>query len=99
MSKTYKILIFGASYGSLLGAKLAAAGNTVRLICLPAEADLINEEGARVLMPVRGREGLVEINPRRLPGRVVAGGTSVDPAEFDLVVLAMQEPQYGSPGV
>jgi hypothetical protein len=100
MATTYKILIMGASYGSLLGAKLVAAGHTVRLVCLPAEADLMNEEGARILMPVRGREGLVEINTRKLPGQLSAGGAgSADPAGFDLVVLAMQEPQYRSPGV
>ncbi len=39
---TLKILILGASYGSLLAAKLLLAGHTVKLVCLPAEADLIN---------------------------------------------------------
>ena len=57
MPTTYNILIMGASYGSLLAAKLLAAGHTVKLICLPVEADLINSEGARVRMPARGREG------------------------------------------
>jgi len=96
----YKILIMGASYGSLLGAKVALAGHKVRLVCLPAEAELINKEGARVRLPVKGREGLVEIDTRKLPGKLSAGGTEgTDPAKYDLVVLAMQEPQYGSPGV
>ena len=100
MSKKYRILIMGASYGSLLGTKLVLAGHAAHLICLPAEADLINAEGAVVRMPVRGREGLVEVNSRTLPGSLSAGGTAgVNPAEFDLVVLAMQEPQYRSPGV
>ena len=100
MAKTYNILIMGASYGSLLAAKLLAPGHNVKLICLPAEADLINEEGARVRMPVRGREGLVEINTRKLPGKLSAAGPAdVNPADFDLVALAMQEPQYRSPGV
>ena len=94
-----KILILGASYGSLLGVKLALAGHSVTLVCLPAEAKLINEKGAIVRMPVKGREGLVEVNSRALPGQVSAVGTSVDPSGFDLVGLAMQEPQYGSPGV
>ncbi len=35
MKKVYKILILGASYGSLLGTKLAFAGHTVKLVCLP----------------------------------------------------------------
>src|SRR3954465_12899240 len=100
MQKTYKILIMGASYGSLLGTKLALGGHSVHLICLPAEADLINSEGAIVRMPIKGREGLVEINSKKLPGKMTAGGTQgVNPGEYDLVAIAMQEPQYRSPGV
>ena len=100
MQKTYKILIMGASYGSLLGTKLALAGHTVHLICLPAEAELINKEGAIVRMPIKGRDGLVEINSRKAPGKLSAGGTQgVNPGDYDLVALAMQEPQYRSPGV
>jgi hypothetical protein len=100
MNPPFKILIFGASYGSLLATKLGLAGHSARLVCLPAEADLINAEGARVRMPVKGREGLVEVDSRKLPGRISAGGTQgVNPGDYDLVALAMQEPQYRSPGV
>jgi hypothetical protein len=90
----------GASYGSLLGTKLALAGHSVDLVCLPQEADLINSRGAVVRMPVKGREGLVEVNSRDLPGKLSATGTAgVNPRDYDLVALAMQEPQYRSPGV
>ncbi|HEX8013120.1 MAG TPA: hypothetical protein VF814_19690 [Casimicrobiaceae bacterium] len=100
MAVAYNVLILGASYGSLLAAKLLLAGHNARLVCLPAEAELINKEGVRVRLPVKGRDGLVEVDSRKLPGRLSAGGTArVDPAGFDLVALAMQEPQYGSPGV
>ncbi len=100
MQATYNVLILGASYGSLFATKLLVAGHTAKLVCLPAEADLINREGVVVRMPVKGREGLVEINSRKLPGRVSAGGPGdVDPSEYDLVALAMQEPQYRSAGV
>lgn len=100
MPDRYNVLILGASYGSLLGAKLLMAGHTVRLVCLPAEAELMNREGFRVRLPVKGREGLVEIDSRQLPGAMSAGGAGdFDPAGFDLVALAMQEPQYRSPGV
>jgi len=96
----YKILILGASYGSLLATKLLLAGHTVKLICLPAEADLMNAEGTLIRIPVKGREGLVEVPSRKLPGKLSAGGAAgVDPSEYDLAVLAMQEPQYRSPGV
>ena len=100
MPGTSKILILGASYGSLLAARLVLAGHAVRLVCLPAEADLINAEGFRVRLPLKGREGLVEVDSRRLPGAVSASGASdVDPAAYDLVALAMQEPQYAAAGV
>ncbi len=100
MTKALDILILGASYGSLLGAKIALAGHDVTLVCLPAEAEAINRDGAVIRMPVKGRTGLVEINTRTLPGRVVASAPAgIDPARFDLVALAMQEPQYGAAGV
>ena len=95
----YNILILGASYGSLLASKIMFGGHTVKLVCLPEEAGLINAEGFRVRMPIRGRADLVEIDSRTLPGKVSAGAAAeVDPNDYDLIGLAMQEPQYGSPG-
>jgi hypothetical protein len=96
----YKILLMGASYGSLLASKLLFGGHSIHLVCLPAEADLINAEGFKVKMPVRGRKDPVLLESRKLPGKVTAGPTAgVDPAAYDLVGLCMQEPQYRSPGV
>ncbi len=100
MASKLDVLIMGASYGSLLGTKLSLAGHNSHLICLPAEADLMNSVGAIVRMPVKGREGLVEINSKKLPGKLTAGGPAeADPSKYDLVVLAMQEPQYRQPAV
>ena len=100
MSATYNILIMGASYGSLLASKLLFGGHKLKLVCLPAEADLINAEGFRVRLPVKGRKDPVEINSRKLPGKVSATGPgNVNPADYDLVGLAMQEPQYRSADV
>ena len=45
-----KILLMGASYGSLLASKLLFGGHSIHLVCLPAEADLINAEGFRVTL-------------------------------------------------
>ena len=98
--REYKVLVLGASYGSLLAIKLALAGHHVRLVCLPHEAEAINAEGIRVRTPVKGREGLVEVDSRKAPGTVSAcGPAEANPANYDLVALAMQEPQYRSPGV
>ena len=97
---TRNILILGASYGSLLASKMMFAGHNVSLVCLPPEASLINAEGFRVRLPVKGRSSPIEIDSRKLPGKVAAGGAGdFDPKKFDLIGLAMQEPQYRSPGV
>jgi hypothetical protein len=100
MKNPLDVLIFGASYGSLLATKLLLAGHNARMVCTPAEAELFNGDGAIVRMPVKGRDGLVEVHSRKLPGKLSActpGDAS--PAGHDLVVLGMQEPQYRSPGV
>jgi hypothetical protein len=97
---TYNILMMGASYGSLLASKLLFGGHKIHFVCLPAEADLINAEGFRVRLPVKGRKDPVVLDSRRLPGKVTAGpAAGINPKDYDLVGLAMQEPQYRSPGV
>ena len=96
----YNILMMGASYGSLLASKLLFGGHKIHLVCLPAEADLINAEGFRVRLPVRGRKDPVVLDSKKLPGKVTAGGAAgINPKDYDLIGLAMQEPQYRSPGV
>ena len=96
----YSVLILGASYGSLFGTKLLMAGHRVSLVCTGPTAELINREGTLVRFPVRGRESLLEIASKSLPGALSASTPDeVDPGEYDLVVLGMQEAQYGSPGV
>jgi hypothetical protein len=96
----YNILLMGASYGSLLASKLLFGGHSIHLVCLPAEADLINAEGFEVKLPVRGRKDPVLLESRKLPGKVTAGpATGVDPSKYDLIGLCMQEPQYRSDGV
>ena len=51
-------------------------------------------------MPVKGRDGLVQVDSRKLPGKLSAcSPAEASPAGHDLVVLGMQEPQYRSPGV
>jgi len=96
----YRVLILGASYGSLFATKLLMAGHRVSLVCTKPTAELINREGTFVRVPIRGRESLVEIASKRLPGAIHASTPEeVAPQEFDLVVLGMQEAQYGSDGV
>jgi hypothetical protein len=96
----YDVLMLGASYGSLLATKLLFGGHRITMVCLPAEIEAFNRDGARVRLPIRGRKEPVELDSRRLPGHLRAAGPGeVDPTHYALVVLAMQEPQYRSPGV
>jgi hypothetical protein len=96
----YNVLILGASYGSLFGTKLLMAGHRVALVCTRPTAELINREGTLVSFPIKGRESLLDIASQKLPGALAATTPDeVDPGQFDLVVLGMQEAQYGSPGV
>src|SRR6187549_2190294 len=96
----YNILILGAAYGSLLASKMLFGGHKIHHVCLPAEADLINAEGFRVRLPVKGRKDPVLLDSQKLPGKITASGAQgVNPNDYDLICLAMQEPQYRSPGV
>jgi hypothetical protein len=96
----YNLLILGASYGSLFGTKVLMAGHRVTLVCTRPTAELINREGTVVRFPIRGRESLLDLASKDLPGSLSAATPDgVDPGTFDLVVLGMQEAQYGAPGV
>ncbi len=60
----------------------------------------MNSAGSIVRLPVKGREGLVEVNSRAFGDRLSAGTPAdADPRGYDMAVLAMQEPQYAMPGV
>src|SRR5580693_4585499 len=97
---TYNVLIMGASYGSLLATKLMFGGHKITMVCLPAEVEAFNNDGARIRLPIRGRREPIELDSRKLPGTLAAAGPGdVDPKDYDLVALAMQEPQYRSAGV
>ena len=99
-AKKYKVLILGASYGSLLGTKFLLAGHSVRLVCTKSTADLINREGTVVRLPIRDRKTTVEINSKNINADLSASAPEgANPADYDLVVFAMQECQYGYGGV
>lgn len=95
-----RILILGASYGSLLSTKLLMAGHDVTLVCMPAEAELINKDGTTVRMTLRGEDQPRLIRSVGQPGKLDAvTPADADPAACDLVAMAMQEPQYSAPEI
>jgi len=97
---TYQVLILGASYGSLFATKLLMAGHRVSMVCTKSTADLINREGTIVRFPIKGRATPLDVASRQLSGTLTAATPDeVDPGQFDLIVLGMQEAQYAASGV
>src|SRR3954470_8382084 len=91
------ILILGASYGSLLATKLLMAGHNVTLVCRKQTADLVNRDGTEVRIKLRDETTHRRLFSRGLPGVLDAvDPAAVDPFRYDLVALAMQEPQYAA---
>jgi hypothetical protein len=91
----FKILILGASYGSLLGTKLLMAGHDVTLVCRRQTAELIDAEGTEVRIKLKGENEHRAIRSKELPGRLtVCVPHEIVASGYDLVGLAMQEPQY-----
>jgi hypothetical protein len=71
------------------------AGHNVTLVCRRKTADLINREGTEVRIKLRDEPTHRSIFSRDLPGQLdAATPAEVDVSRYDLVGLAMQEPQY-----
>lgn len=85
-------IIQGASYGFLLASKILFGGHSIKLVCLPVEADLINSEEFRVRIPVGGRSEPVDSICGGCPAEYLRR-EPLDPQNFDLIDLAMKEPQ------
>ncbi len=66
---TYNVLIMGASYGSLLATKLLFGGHKITMVCLPAEVEAFNNDGARVRLPIRGRKEPIELELAEIAGQ------------------------------
>src|SRR5436190_5332793 len=71
------------------------AGHNVTLVCRKKTAELINREGTEVRIKLRGQAVHRAIFSRNLSGKLDATTPAdVDLSRYDLVGLAMQEPQY-----
>ena len=89
------ILVLGASYGARWGTRLLLAVHNVTLDCRRKTAELINRDGTEVRIKLRDEAVHRAIFSRDLPGKLdAAEPQNVDLSRYDIVALAMQEPQY-----
>jgi hypothetical protein len=73
------------------------AGHNVTLVCRQKTADLINRDGTEVRIKLRDEAMHRPIFSRDLPGSLDAfPPEDVDLSRYDMVALAMQEPQYAN---
>ena len=98
------ILILGAAYGLLPGSKLSLAGHRVTLIGRSAEIAVMAQRALEVrIAPRRAGPEItlsVPVSDRAAAGRIaLMTPGAADPAQHDLIILAMQEPQYHDPKV
>ena len=62
-----RILVLGASYGVILGMRIAAAGHRVTFVCREQEAALINAKKLFLRIPAKDRTLPVEISASQCP--------------------------------
>ncbi len=83
---TMRIMILGASYGSLLSTKLLMAGHDVTLICRNGTADLINAEGTEVRIKLRDEDSHRAFVSGDYPGEVDAvTPENARPEDYDMI--------------
>jgi hypothetical protein len=79
----------------LLATKLLMAGHNVTLVCRKKTSELINRDGTEVRIKLSDEPNHRSIFSRELPGKLDASPPqNVDVSRYDMVGLAMQEPQY-----
>lgn len=105
MTDSLDILVLGAAYGLLPAVRLSLGGNRVTVVCRENEREALVERGASVTLQRRdGRDGRLLHAPAK-PGRAQTGsvlgvvGPDVSTQGYDIVILAMSEPQYADASV
>ena len=95
-----EVLFLGASFGVVLGMRMAAAGHKVTFVCRNHEADLINTGRVHLRVAAKQKAAPLDIGPQHCPiAPDAALPEDIKPQGYDLVCLAMQEPQFSAPGV
>lgn len=93
-SAPLNVLVVGASYGLLPAAKIALSGHRATVVGRAEEAASLAAEGLEVRFAPEADGSVPTLHvPPGHPGLAAATPEAADPAAFDLVLLAVQEPQ------
>ncbi|WP_068111352.1 ketopantoate reductase family protein [Tropicimonas marinistellae] len=92
-------LVLGASYGLLPALRILLAGHRVTVVCRPQEQSALATHGASIAFLRRNGETATRLSAPAVHTTSVANdlgvcGAKVDLGAFDIVFLAMSEPQF-----
>jgi hypothetical protein len=101
---SHSILVLGAAYGLLPSVRIALAGHRVTVVCRSEEQVQISTHGATVTFLDRRGQVRTSLKVPAHSGAATQGllglvSPETDPADYDLVLLAMGEPHYAEPEV
>ncbi len=105
MTDSLNILVLGAAYGLLPATRLGLAGHRVTVVCRETERRALAGQGAAVELRRRdGKAGPILRLPAAQgraarPGTLGLVGPEIAPDGFDMVLLAMGEPQFADAGI
>jgi hypothetical protein len=98
-----RILILGSSYGILPATKLSLAGHKVTLVGRSEEISTIERTGIELHVPSRETESPLIVRLSAWQGECVDASqpglltpAGADLSQHDLIILAMQEPQFAA---
>lgn len=95
-----EILVLGASYGLLIGTRLALAGHAVTLVARLSEVTRFRSNGLSVELAVKEGDETIHIGQDDLPQAMsFATPEEAVACRFDLAFLALAEPQYRAPEI
>ncbi len=95
------VLVLGAAYGLLPAVRVLLSGHRVTVVCRTSEQVALAAHGARITSLRRDGKSDTALSVGARIGQAPAdelqlAGVDLDLARFDIVFLAMSEPQYAS---
>lgn len=94
-----RVLVLGCSYGLLPAMRMALTGHQVTMVGRADEIAAMRREDLQLVLPDRRGGAGMTLKMKAGDGITLTVPDLADAVAADLVILAMQEPQYADPGV